>query len=123
MKPDEDLDLRQEFARLRQEEDATLPTFARTLAAVRRKADDRTRPRRWGLVLAAPLAAAAALALWLVGSPDSPQTAAPTEIALDATLASWGTPTDYLLDAPGTYLLGTVPELGETDSYDTALID
>jgi hypothetical protein len=123
MKPDEDLDLRQEFVRLRQEEVATLPTFARTLGAARRMADDRIRPPRWGLLLAAPLAAAAALALWLVGAPESSPMAAPTEVALSATLENWDTPTDYLLDAPGTYLLDTVPAFGETDSYDTALID
>jgi hypothetical protein len=119
MKADEDLDLRQEFIRLRQEESDALPTFARTLATARREAVDRPRPRRWGFTLAVPLAAAAALALWLVGSQYTTQTTTtPTEVALGTALEGWETPTDYLLDALGTNLLDTLPDLGDTDSYD-----
>jgi hypothetical protein len=122
MKTDEDLDLRQEFSRLRREEVATLPAFARTLAGARRKAIDRPRPHRWGFVLAAPLAAAAALAVWMIASQETPRTTtAPTEVALGTTLDTWGTPTDYLLDAPGTDLLDSTLDLGETDFYELEL--
>jgi hypothetical protein len=122
MKTDEDLDLRQEFARLRREEVATLPAFERTLAVARRKAANRPHPRRWAFALTVPLAAAAALALWVVGTQETPQTTTtPTEVALGATFESWETPTDYLLDALGVNLLDTVPELGDTDSYDMEL--
>jgi hypothetical protein len=121
MKTDEDLELREEFARLRREELATLPPFARTIAAARAKVGDRARPRRWAFAIAAPLAAAAALALWLVASPETPQTAGPTEVALGGTLESWDTPTDYLLDAPGTDLLDSLLDLDETDLYEVEL--
>lgn len=120
MKTDEDLDLRQEFVRLRREEAAMLSPFRSTLDAVRRRASARPRPIRWGFAVAAPLAATAALALWLLARQETPQsTAAPTEVA--AALENWSTPTDYLLDSPGIDLLDSLPELGDTDSYDMQL--
>lgn len=122
MKTDEDLDLQQEFARLRREEVAVVPPFARTLNAARGKAPDRARPLRWGFALAAPLAAAAAVALWVVAAHQAPQpTTTTTEVALHTSLEGWDTPTDYLLDAPGIDLLDSLPELGDTDSYDIEL--
>lgn len=122
MRANEDLDLRQEFVRLRREETATVPAFAPTLEAARRKAAGRPSSARWGFALAMPLAAAAGLALWLVAGQETPSpSATPTEVALGAPLENWATPTDYLLDGPGIELLDSLPELGDADSYDTEL--
>lgn len=122
MKREEDLDLRREFARLRNEGSTAVPSFARTLDAARQRAAERSRPRRWAWAAAAPLAAAAAFALWITPSQETRQsTTAPTEVALGSVLESWETPTDYLLDTPGTDLLDSTLEIGETDLYEIEL--
>jgi hypothetical protein len=120
MKADEDLDLRQEFVRLRREEATTAPTFARTIAAARRRDADRSAPGRWRFTLATSFAAAAALAIWLAVSSNSSTTTggkAPLEVSLD----DWNTQTDYLLEAPGIDLIDSFPDLDDTSSYDVKL--
>jgi hypothetical protein len=87
---------------------------ARVLAAAPR-APRPTRARAWRrvLVAAVPLAAAAALALW-IGTELQPTTQ-----TLDIPLASLGTyesPTDALLGTYGSDVYATVPSIGCADS-------
>jgi len=73
------------------------------------------RRRAWPYLAAAvPLAAAAALALWIARSPEQPiGEATPEMIAL---LGVYETPTDELLDPPIFDLFNAVPSLGCPDS-------
>ena len=84
--------------------------FARALANA-----PRNRPwpvRRWLLVAAVPLAAAAALALWLVPGREV-KTVKPTQYAIEYQ-GAYNTPTDLLLVPPGFDLSNTAPTVGCT---------
>jgi hypothetical protein len=88
---------------------------ARVLAA----APHPRRPRAWRIVLAgmAPLAAAAAVALWLASTPEEPARHVATTRTLDVVVGQYASPTDVLLDS---YALAdaytTVPSIGCFDS-------
>ena len=94
----DDADLRQAFAVLRQEDAKDAPIFEAVLT--------RARPRRLaplGGLLAAASVAAAILGV-VVRRPDPPP---PT-----ASLGTWIAPTDFLLDTPGREIVQTVPRIG-----------
>jgi len=89
---------------------------ARVVEVARSRLQPPTNRRRaWPYLAAAvPLAAAAALALWIVRSPEPPiREPTPEMIAL---LGVYETPTDELLDPPIFDLFNAVPSLGCTDS-------
>ena len=122
----DDRDLQGRFTRLRREEAARPPTFARTLAAARSRIE--LRARRWvSAATVALIAAGIALAIWLVrpsGPSDRESTMDVAEIAFDETsIGTWGGPTDELLDVPGMDLLGDVPALGQDGYYDLEFSD
>lgn len=113
---DEERQMRALFTELRREDAQSTPTYAATMAAVRRKERVQRSPeRRWLFGAAAvPVAAGAALAIWLAIAPETP---APTKhmdvaLTLDEEL-DWSSATDDLLEMPGGDLLGTVPSLGD----------
>jgi len=77
---------------------------------------DRTQPRLWAWQyarVALPLAAAAALVLWVLHRPEAEPE--PNNVAL-AEIGVYHAPTDVLLDAPGLDALSTVPSFGCTAS-------
>jgi hypothetical protein len=110
----EDRDLRDLFARCRQEDRRRAPSFATVLAAAERL--DRpsglsARPRRlaWG---AAGLGAAALALMGVLVIGDREASRDLDEaIALAEALSSWTAPTDTLLEVPGLVIPDTVPSM------------
>ena len=104
-------DLRQRFARLREEDRARTPPFPATVAALEQRR--RLRPR-WAIRVAAAAAAIFALTL----AYEHRQAVVRRERALaearHRVLAQpgWAAPTDFLLNTPGSPLLRTVPSFG-----------
>ena len=91
---DDDRDLRDAFARLREVEERTVPAF-------RLRAP---RPRWNRLAFAASIVLMLIVAGFLARSrPDTPRTA--------ASMSQWHAPTDFLLKTPGRELLVSVPQL------------
>ena len=135
MMPDDmdhtDRELRERFARLREEERASAGAFG---AATRGLGQRRPGYGRWRLRIAAPLAAAAAILVAVLALPDRPSRATPEPIGhatarsragaiepVSFSLGSlrrtplqlaWRTPTDVLLETPGRALLRDIPRLG-----------
>jgi hypothetical protein len=98
---EKDGDLRELFARLREEEGARAPSFHVTVAALARRR--RLRPR-WALRVAAAAAAVVVITL----AYEHRQAVVRRERAR----SGWAAPTDFLLDTPGSRLLRTVPTFG-----------
>jgi hypothetical protein len=106
----DDLDLRERFAALRQEEAAQTPEFDlhRVPARERRR---RLSPARIFAVTAC-VAVAVSVALWLrpASSRQQPEPGSPV-----VSITEWKAPTDFLLETPGRDLLRTVPAIGAWD--------
>jgi hypothetical protein len=102
-----DEDLHDRFAALRREEGAQAPEFAR-LFNTREE-----RVRRWSpahvAAAAVCLAITIATALLLVHGPWRPQQGQRAPVA---SITAWKSPTDFLLETPGSELLRPMPELG-----------
>lgn len=64
------------------------------------------------LAAAAAVVAAAGTGVWLARS--SSDTPVPAVDGREVTLASWQSPTDFLLDTPGVELLRTTPDIRES---------
>ena len=104
----EDRELREQFAALRTEEEARLPSFSRFSArpaAVRLS----WRPRRWAWVAGGVSLALAAAAAWLVQAPSAP---AWDSAAVAREILAWQAETDYLLETPGAELYSAIPVFG-----------
>ncbi len=99
-----DVDLREAFALLRSEEAQRAPTRAQLDAAAPRP----TPGLRW-LLLAAPIAAVALVALWLVPAGSDRDFSPPMAEAARATPGGWYTATDVLLEPHGSEILHTLP--------------
>jgi hypothetical protein len=108
---DDDGDLPELFARLREEDRARAPSFQATIAAGARR---RRLPPKW--VVRAVAAAAAVVVITFAY--EYRQTAARRERARAElrhrviARSGWATPTDFLLNTPGTPLLRTLPSFG-----------
>jgi hypothetical protein len=103
-------DLRALFAHLKEEQRARTPSFHATVAAARRR---RPRPRR------ALRVAAAAAAIVVISLAYQQREAAVRRERARAEVrhgllagSRWATPTDFLLNTPGSRLLRTVPTFG-----------
>ena len=103
MSEPDDRRLRTEFEALRSAESAGAPEFEQTVRAALTRAD-RPRFARWRPVFVAA-AAAALVVLVVLRTANDPREAPP---ALDE-LGVWATPTDILLDTPGSGLLRDLP--------------
>ncbi len=121
----DDAEIREQYQRLRQQDerlgrplDAFLPAVGRQprrqpyRQPYRRQAAGRGHLRQFG-----PRLAAAAVALALAAGAGAlhwlrPRPAPPSEEAVIARLSHWRAPTDSLLHAPGDRLLRGVPRLG-----------
>ena len=107
MSEDNETELRERFARLRQEEGSAAPEFG---ALLRRPVPPRGRsPRLARLVFAA----AAVVAVIVIGVSRSRRPA--PEYGVDLSSTGWRGPTDFLLVLPEDETLRTVPRLGEMD--------
>ena len=103
---DDDRDLRERFARLRQEDRARTPSF--------RAIDARVAPRRmWSPRRVVIAAAIIVIALLLARADRTPGNLAPQVVDLGA----WRSPTDFLLITPGSEFLRTVPAVGSPDDW------
>jgi hypothetical protein len=118
-----DRELRERFARLREEERARAPSFDATLAAALSRRTPRRTPRpTWALAGIAVAAAGIVVAL-LLRSGEQPRYSTPltrpARVAAGAHSAgtravAWSSPTDFLLKTPGSDLLRTVPTFETT---------
>ena len=101
----DDSEIRQRFAQLREADQESAPSFARTYGRARTRLSLRAIRRVWPLVIGAATAVAiAAVALSYARSSSS--SAGTPEIT------TWRAPTDVLLRTPGSELLGEMPALG-----------
>jgi hypothetical protein len=116
----QDTDLRARFEAQRHADANETPSFADMMARARGEADRvvpmASRTRKVRLVYAGTLAAAAAIAALIVIPRMSPNDDA-FERAVrayrnDPALGAWQSPTDGLLDVPGSQLISTVPRMG-----------
>jgi hypothetical protein len=102
-----DQDLRDRFSELRKEEEAQAPEFARLLKARAEQV------RRWSpayvAATALSLAITIAAALWLVHGPWRTRQGMQAPVA---SITAWKSPTDFLLETPGSEMLRNMPELG-----------
>lgn len=101
-----DRELRELFARLREEDRARIPSFRAPAA--------REAPR-WMWAPRIAVAAAIVLITLVLAWPDRPQRVALDSVDLGA--AAWRSPTDFLLITPGSELLRTVPAVGSPDDW------
>jgi hypothetical protein len=102
MSSQEDLRLKTHFANLREEDQSTAPPFDRTAAAAPAVS------RRGSFVrIAFAAMPVLAIAVMLAVRPHRSKDATPRE------LASWSSPTAFLLETPGKQLLNQTPKLGE----------
>src|SRR5262245_11801193 len=117
----QETELRARFDAQRRAEEKQAPSFASVLARARAEAADAgpAAPRKWKLrrlVYAGGLAAAAAIAALLVipRAPSSEDAFEQAVVAYQKGAASgaWQSPTDGLLDVPGSQLISTVPSVG-----------
>jgi hypothetical protein len=101
----DDSEIRQRFARLREADKESAPSFAQTYGRARARRSLRaTRPVRPLVIGAAAAVAVAAIGLAYARS-FSPSPTAPE-------IATWRAPSDVLLRTPGSELLGEMPALG-----------
>ena len=104
---DDDRELREMFARLRQEDHAHVPPFQ--LPAARP-----TSP--WALPMKVAAAAAVILVAVVLAVPDSGQRGVPVQL-VDLGDAAWHSPTDFLLNTPGDELLRRIPPIGSPQGW------
>lgn len=111
----DDGDLRERFRRLRRDEEAAAPGFAHSVTRARARHGSTAR-RRLLIPVAVGALGAAALALWLAAPSGTPQwTGGTGELSLGTSVGAWRTPTDVLLDTPGSELLRTLPDFGSSE--------
>jgi len=102
----DDAELSSRFAALRREDAIRAPAFARLLAPGARPIP---RSRLWLSAAAASVLIVAATFAWRIELHERT-----VRQSLDAMpLADWRSPTDFLLDTPGSPLLRDVPHIGD----------
>jgi hypothetical protein len=133
--PRPDAELRERFQQLRSEDRSAAPDFAALIARVRDGSPEAVGPapvgreagfdrpwwwaRRW-VWAAGSLAAAAAVAAVMVFHPAgrADREFERTVRAFAAASGGWRTPTDVLLDIPGSEITRTVPRVGVPDGME-----
>ena len=103
---DDDRELRELFAHLKEADRARVPAFRKPAA----------RERRWRRVPTVAVAAGIVLIAVVLARPDrTPPTIARHVVDLGA--RTWRSPTDFLLITPGSELLRSVPAVGSPDDW------
>ncbi|HLX06249.1 MAG TPA: hypothetical protein VKY89_00150 [Thermoanaerobaculia bacterium] len=106
----DDGELREQYRRLRRQDESLARPFSVPRQAARRQSRTRSRGHLRQLLAAAALGLAVAAGvgalLWL-----RPRLAEPSAAAI-ARLSQWRAPTDSLLQTPGSQLMRSVPRLG-----------
>jgi hypothetical protein len=97
---DDDREFRELYARLKAEDRAHTPPYRAPM-----RAEPRRRP--WSPRIA--VAAAIVLIALILARPDAPP---PHAFQPDLRRSTWRSPTDFLLETPGSELLRTVPVVG-----------
>ena len=100
-------ELRELFSRLTREDRARVPSYRTPVATV---------VPRWRPAARLAVAAAIVLIALVLGRPDR----TPPNLArqlVDLGVASWESPTDFLLITPGSELLRSVPAVGSPDDW------
>jgi hypothetical protein len=109
----DDTEIRQRFARLREADQESAPSFAQTYGRARARRSLRATRRVRPLVIATAAAVVIAAIGLAYARSLSPSAATPE-------IATWRAPTDVLLRIPGSELLGEMPALG-TSVLDTMI--
>ena len=105
---DDDRDLRERFARLKQEDSSHVPPFRAPRA--------RDAPR-WGRVGQVAAAAAVILIALVLARPDRTPRPITGRQVVDLSTVAWKSPTDFLLLTPGSELMRTAPAVGSPDGW------
>jgi hypothetical protein len=103
---DHDRELRDMFARLKDEDHAHTPPF---------RTPTWTAAQPWRLTRLA-VAAAIVLVALVLARPDGPPRNVGGQL-VHTRAATWRSPTDFLLVTPGSELMRTVPEVGQPDLW------
>lgn len=104
---DDDRELRKLFAQLKDEDRGHTPSFRAPVMKV---------ASRWILPARVALAAAIVVIAVVLARPDqTPRTA--MRPAVDLGTTAWRSPTDFLLNTPGSELLRSVPSVGSPDDW------
>ena len=114
MRRDDDVDLRERFARLRGDDQQRVPPFASVLAGrgIHRYAASAA------LLRVVVVAAGVVLAALIFRAWSAPN----VEADFAHPRAHWRAPTDFLLDVPGGDMLRTIPSFGWSPRWPTGLI-
>ncbi len=107
----DDPEIRQRFAALRDEESKRVPAFEHVLRRTRSTPTLSLRAVAGSVCAVVVLAIVAALAVPQLRAPRPPDADVPS-------LAQWRAPTDFLLNTPGQELLQGFPRIGESLSDD-----
>lgn len=105
-------EIRRRFARLREDDKESAPSFAQTYGRAHAQRRPRATLRARTLVVGAAATVALA-AVWLARARS-------VSSELTPTIMTWSAPTDVLLRIPGSELLGAMPALG-TSVLDTMI--
>jgi len=124
----EDQDLHGVFRDLREQDRKKVPDFRTLMARAHREASRSelkiqtgsgvthhiSRRLAWGGSLLAAAAAAALLLVQVPGTSDSEFERVVSAFSANPASGAWKSPTDALLDVPGTEILSTVPSIGSS---------
>jgi len=116
LRQDGEREIAQALDRLRKSDEASAPPFHATLERARRGRASRRPAFRPALAAAALLAVIAAFLFFDSKRPSAPRRPVPATSSAGSALASWESPTDFLLDTPASELWRGLPRLPESPS-------
>lgn len=116
---DMDGDLRERFARLREDERARAGSYLRVRTRLGRARQHRWTPSIRVIMTAAAVVALAVVTVTTLGDRRETASVAPAFTTTRSVLpvGSWDAPTDFLLNTPGAQLLNTLPSIGRTSGW------
>ena len=116
---DTDGDLRERFARLREDERARAGSYLRVRTRIGRAQQYRWTPSIRVIMTAAAAIALAVVTVTTLGDRRETASVAPAITTPRSVLpvGSWDAPTDFLLNTPGAQLLNTLPSIGRTSGW------
>lgn len=115
---DDEKQLRAAFDELRRVERSGTPSFRRVWTAAQDRGAARS-PRR---PLSLALAAVSLLVVMLLAVYRFRQPAPPMDVSPPLTALNWTSPTDFLLDTPGSALGGSIPRFSTVPNYSLVIL-
>jgi hypothetical protein len=110
---DDEREIASALEQLRRDDEASAPPFLATLTTARAGRVSRRSPIGSALAVAILLVVIVELAVLESKHPPASRRSVPAPSSAEASLESWESPTDFLLDTPGTELWRGLPRLAE----------